>query len=91
MKLVLFIFFPEFLTGNHTTISNSIETTKHDMPTEVSLTTNKKIATVGSIGSSSEYRNNSITNSTLIMTTLEEIRKITMTSIQIVICLQNIA
>ena len=87
MKLVLLIFFTELLTENHTTISNSIETTKHEMSTEVSSTTNRKIATIDSTGSSSEYKNYSIESSTSVKKTTEEvlIRKITMTSIQIVI------
>ena len=87
MKLVLLIFFTELLTENHTTISNSIETTKHELSTEVSSTTNRKIATIDSTGSSSEYNNYSIESSTSVKKTSEEvlIRKITMKSIQIVI------
>ena len=97
MKIVLLIFLSESLTENNEL--NPIETTRHEMSTEVSTTTNSQIATISSIGSASKYENYSILSSTSVMTTTEEalskgvenyfnaalIHKITMESIQIVV------
>ena len=85
MKIVLVIFFSWSLTENK--ISNSIETTRHEMSTEVSSTTNSQMATMSSIGTTSKYENYSLPSSTLAMTTAEEalVPKIIMRSIQIMI------
>jgi len=79
-------FLTESLTENHTTVSNSIETTKHETLTQISSTIESEIATIKSMTASSEYENFATTSSTSAMTTTEEvfIRKITMSEIQIV-------